>query len=301
MGMEPFDYLTYKKNKLAEQMQTKKPYRYSIKKICIVTFVVFFMLVMLVVSSKSSKIDIEYQVSTNPQNDDYEMKDDEFKEEEEARDARPAFRFTIDKRLFLIQQEEKGPSESKIVRNEDQTHGEVISQEEFNNFKINSNEVIQKAKKEEVKAKKEEVKEQLENKPIEIKNKEVQNQQNTPINNITVGSNQVSIKPRLPISSPPAQTQPLSPTVHAPIVPKQMSALEIPLTPSKVLIGRYTTIEEARKTQAAISGLSPEISPFVKKFNNYYTVQVGSYQSFDTAKAVAGSLKSRGFDVWIFQ
>lgn len=70
---------------------------------------------------------------------------------------------------------------------------------------------------------------------------------------------------------------------------------------SKVLVGRYLTFEEAQKMQAMIKEKDPSTTPFVRKTGDVYTVQMGSYQDFTTAKNQAQFLKAKGLDVWIYQ
>ncbi|MBQ2984554.1 MAG: SPOR domain-containing protein [Candidatus Gastranaerophilales bacterium] len=70
---------------------------------------------------------------------------------------------------------------------------------------------------------------------------------------------------------------------------------------SKVLIGRYQTIEQAQRAQNQLKMAHPKLSPFVKKYGDVYSVQMGSYQDFQIAKYQAQILKSKGYDVWIFQ
>ena len=70
---------------------------------------------------------------------------------------------------------------------------------------------------------------------------------------------------------------------------------------SKVLIGRYTTFEDAQKLQNQIKAKNPSLQPFVRKVGNVFSVQMGSYQEFSVAKSHAQSLRSKGFDVWIYQ
>ena len=70
---------------------------------------------------------------------------------------------------------------------------------------------------------------------------------------------------------------------------------------SKVLIGRYSTLEEAQKAQAEIKSLNLGVTPFVKKVGDVFSVQMGSYQDFTVAKNHAQNLKAKGYDVWIYQ
>lgn len=70
---------------------------------------------------------------------------------------------------------------------------------------------------------------------------------------------------------------------------------------SKVLSGRFSTFEEAQKHQMEVKNKDSALTPYVKKVGDVYTVQLGSYQDFDTAKKHAHQLKSKGIDVWIYQ
>lgn len=70
---------------------------------------------------------------------------------------------------------------------------------------------------------------------------------------------------------------------------------------SKVLIGRYSTFEEAQKLQNDIKSKNPSLQPFVRKIGEVFSVQMGSYNDFAIAKNQAQTLKNKGFDVWIYQ
>lgn len=70
---------------------------------------------------------------------------------------------------------------------------------------------------------------------------------------------------------------------------------------SKVLVGRYSTFDEAQKIQNQIKAKNPSLQPFVRKVGNVYSVQMGSYQDFSQAKTHAQKLSSKGLDVWIYQ
>ena len=266
--MEPFDYLTYKRNKtLSKTTQMKTKDKKAIGIICAVTFVSIFILAMVFIASKSSKIDIEYgrmgkieESIEQPETEDGEIEEDE-----------NLHKFTIDKRLFLIQQEEKGPSESRVVEKKDQA--EVISREEFNNLKTNSEEVVKTAEKQ-LSLKPPVNKPQNETETLQPKQEEQIINQPKPI-----------IKPKLPVK----------PTVTP------LGAIEAPNVVSKVLVGKFYSLEDARKAKDSMQALPEGVSPFVRKVSTYYAIQVGSYDSFDYAKAIASKLKIQGYDVWILQ
>ena len=70
---------------------------------------------------------------------------------------------------------------------------------------------------------------------------------------------------------------------------------------SKVLIGRYQTLEEARAMQNTLKAQFSQLSPYVKKVGSVYCVQMGSFQDFTVARRQAQSLQAQGYDVWIYQ
>jgi len=70
---------------------------------------------------------------------------------------------------------------------------------------------------------------------------------------------------------------------------------------SKVLIGRFSTFDEAKAMQNEIKQKDSSLSPYVRKVGDIFSVQMGSYKDFHAAKVQAQVLKSKGFDVWIYQ
>ena len=60
-------------------------------------------------------------------------------------------------------------------------------------------------------------------------------------------------------------------------------------------------LEEAVKMQDILRANYPKLSPFVKKFGEVFSVQMGSYQDFQMAKNQAQTLKAKGYEVWIYQ
>ena len=70
---------------------------------------------------------------------------------------------------------------------------------------------------------------------------------------------------------------------------------------SKVLVGRFSSFEDAQKLQSVIKAKDASLTPYVKKVGDVFTVQLGSYQDFEIAKNQAHTLKSKGLDVWIYQ
>ena len=70
---------------------------------------------------------------------------------------------------------------------------------------------------------------------------------------------------------------------------------------SKVLVGRFSSFDEAAQLQSDIKAKDASLTPFVRKVGDVYSVQMGSYQDFYTAKTQAQKLKASGYDVWIYQ
>ncbi len=70
---------------------------------------------------------------------------------------------------------------------------------------------------------------------------------------------------------------------------------------SKVLVGRFSTFEDAQRLQAVIKAKDASLTPYVKKVGDVFTVQLGSYKDFNIAKNQARTLKNKGLDVWIYQ
>ena len=261
--MEPFDYLTYKKNKTEEEA-TQRTYTKEEKRLAIAiwigTFAFMFVFVFCLVASRTSKIDIEYgRMGNKDRQVSYEVQD-----EETGENVTKKNKFTIDKRLFLIQQEEKGPSESKTLAKTPE-QAEVISNKKFDEIKTNNKEILNKQ---------EETKETVNKSEAQAQAVSVQNK--------------VAIKPKLPL---PSENETSNLGVKA------IGAIDTPKLTSKVFVGKYISIEDARKVQAELS----DTPTFLKKINNHYTLQVGSFDSFDTAKSTAAKLKMRGFDAWIYQ
>ena len=70
---------------------------------------------------------------------------------------------------------------------------------------------------------------------------------------------------------------------------------------SKVLIGKYSTCEDARAAQNSVREYNQGTTPFIRKVGDIYALQVGSYQDLTTAKQIASKFRAQNFDVWIYQ
>ncbi len=267
--MEPFDYLSYKQSKMGiSPAQSNERRKVQIKKsgkliyyVCFISFISFFLVFFNVISSRTSKIDIEYGRFGQNNEPVFKMQNDtELNKEETEETEQNLNHKEVDNRLYLISQEEKGPSISKPK--DTKIQNEIISKKNFEEIKSNNS-----------------------NKITDFK-------QNAP----TPQTDKPALKGKLPVRTTASTSQTQTQTV----VPKPLSALEQPITSSKVLIGRFSTLAEAREIQNNVGSVSNS-SPFVKKINNYYSIQVGSYDNYETAKEQAAKYKSKGFDAWILQ
>ena len=90
-------------------------------------------------------------------------------------------------------------------------------------------------------------------------------------------------------------------STHTKKEPEQTLIEKNVIVMSKVLIGRYSNFDEAKRMQTAIKTQEPSLTPFVRKVGDVFSVQMGSFQDFNVAKKQAQKLKSAGFDVWIYQ
>ena len=89
-------------------------------------------------------------------------------------------------------------------------------------------------------------------------------------------------------------------SIKLPFAKKEVPQEDMTIT-SKVLVGRFSSFEEAAKKQAEIKAEHSDLAPFVRKIGDVYSVQMGSFQDFHTAKQQALHLKSAGLEVWIYQ
>lgn len=70
---------------------------------------------------------------------------------------------------------------------------------------------------------------------------------------------------------------------------------------SKVLVGRYATLEQAKVAQGILLDSGLDITPFVKDMGGSYTLQVGSYSSRAKAEGLASELQRNNFPARIVQ
>lgn len=70
---------------------------------------------------------------------------------------------------------------------------------------------------------------------------------------------------------------------------------------SKVFVGRYATLEQAKVAQGILLDSGLDITPFVKDMGGSYTLQVGSYSSRAKAEGLASELQRNNFPARIVQ
>lgn len=106
-------------------------------------------------------------------------------------------------------------------------------------------------------------------------------------------------EPMSQVSTPVARPQPPRPTA------KDLSKPFDTPTPqpriSKVYVGRYATLEQAKVAQEILMDSGLNITPFVKNTGSYYTLQIGSYTSRAKAEGLASELQRNSFPARIVQ
>lgn len=92
--------------------------------------------------------------------------------------------------------------------------------------------------------------------------------------------------------APPTPPRPKSSDLYRPIDGTKMS---------KVIVGRYATLEQAKVAQEILMDSNINITPFIKNTGGAYTLQVGSYSSRAKAEEVASQLQRNNFPARIIQ
>ena len=269
------DYLTYKKSKMnptrVQRVEKRKEKVRRIFKLSLVTFCIMFICVVIFIKKYAKRVDIEYGrhgMDVTQQNSSAGVNDGYFN------DTYDPDKRTIDKRLILIQEEENAPSESRVLP-QDRDKIEVMNLEHFEMLKSNVEDDID----EDVPSQKEEVNTQAAQKPQQA-------QQNN-----STGT----LMPKIPQSA--AEVQDIDAVPQGNFAPIELA----PKANIKVLIGKYSTFDDAKTAQTAMKNSKARIAPFIRRVGNVYSLQIGSYSNMDVARSVAGSYGREGFDVWIYQ
>ena len=108
----------------------------------------------------------------------------------------------------------------------------------------------------------------------------------------TTNMQDVEEEPLHPTNNPPRPSRPSAKDLSTPIV--------VPST-SKVFVGRYMTLEQAKVAQEILIDSGLDITPFIKDLGGFYTLQVGSYSSRAKADGLASELQRNNFPARVVQ
>lgn len=267
------DYLTYKKSRMnptrVQRVEKRIEKVKRVFKLSFITFCIIFICVVIFIKKYAKRIDIEYgrhgaEVAKNEDNS--ALNDNYF-------DGYDADKRTIDKRLLLIQEEENAPSESRVLP-QDRDKNEVMNLEHFEKLRSNLDEDIDM--------------EEFSSTPVKKENEVKQGQQ--AVQNQTAPDNQAKVQQN-------AETSTVNPETQGNFAPIEL----VPKANIKVLVGKYPTFDDAKTAQTAMKNSKARIAPFIRKVDDVYCLQIGSYSNMDVARGVAGTYAKDGFDVWIYQ
>lgn len=272
------DYLTYKKSKMnptrVQRVEKRIEKIRRIVKLSFITFCIMFICVVIFIKKYAKRVDIEYgrhgaEISKNNA-EDTGLSEKYFTETYDSEKR------TIDKRLILIQEEENAPSESRVLP-QDRDKNEVMNLEHFEKLQSNINKIDTETMNEEAAQK---------TKPVSNaqNSQSAQNTQTQPVENAP--------KPQ----TNNAGNGELNIDVQGMYAPIELA----PRANIKVLVGRYATFDEAKNAQINMKNIK-KTAPFIRKVDNVYCLQIGSYTNMDVARSVAGGYGKDGFDVWIYQ
>ncbi len=276
------DYLTYKKSKMnptrVQRVEKRIEKVRRVVKLSLITFCIMFLCVVIFIKKYAKRVDIEYgrhgaEISKN-NTEDTSLGEKYFTETYDGEKR------TIDKRLILIQEEENAPSESRVLP-QDRDKNEVMNLEHFEKLRSNIDEIDIEAANEEAEQK---------TKPAS----NTQNSQNT--QSTQTKAVQAGLKPQINNTGANTGGGELNVDVQGMYAPIELA----PRANIKVLVGRYATFDEAKNAQINMKNIK-KTTPFIRKVDNVYCLQIGSYTNMDVARSVAGGYGKDGFDVWIYQ
>lgn len=95
-----------------------------------------------------------------------------------------------------------------------------------------------------------------------------------------------------------------SQTAQTPPRPKAIKNLSTPITTtkmSKVFVGNYSTVEQAKVAQGILLDSGFNITPFIKDLGGSYTLQVGSYSNRSKAEGLSAELLRNNFPARVVQ
>lgn len=94
-------------------------------------------------------------------------------------------------------------------------------------------------------------------------------------------------KPQETVEQPPKNTSYEQQTSNNAPVPRVQGA--------KVVVGSYTTLEQAQVAKGILEEAGLGLSPFIRRLGNEYTLQVGSYNTKEKAMDAARDLLSKNY------
>ncbi len=101
-------------------------------------------------------------------------------------------------------------------------------------------------------------------------------------------SDSIPVKDEQPVKLPDAEANP-KPAETASPSPRPASNISQSAS-AKVVVGYYSTKEQAEVAKGIIAESGLNISPFVRNIGGAYTIQIGSYSSREKAQSVANEL-----------
>lgn len=83
--------------------------------------------------------------------------------------------------------------------------------------------------------------------------------------------------------------------------PKQTVSLPAHNTITKVVVGNYSSIDQAKVAQSILQESGLGVTPFIKNIHGSYTLQVGSFSSEEKAQSLANELLRNNFPAKIIK
>lgn len=245
------DYLAYKKRKRVNRNRRLLFVFFS-------TFVVVLLFFTWLASALTPKIDIPV-ISEKDQIPS--MTSDDFKGR-------------IDSRLKLIEMQDDNPSSYLSNEDDDDKKENKTKKDKDDNDDKNKNKQKDKDLDDD---KKDDNKDKEAKKPPKV----------TPSLTAKTTKPQAVPRPKPPAQQKVIRQNPNAPQLHLRnrISPNQ------PQAKLKVLMGRYSTPAQAKQASNALVGQGYGVTPFVRKVNGTYTLQVGSFDTLQRANSYANRLK----------
>ena len=98
-----------------------------------------------------------------------------------------------------------------------------------------------------------------------------------------------------PVQHSVAETVKSENAAPAPSAPEPQTSIQAPAINARVVVGFYSTAEQAEVAKGILQDAGLGVSPFIRKMGSGYTLQVGSYNSKDTAMNVANELLIKNY------